>query len=709
MASPLKITFPTNLPKNEKDLICMLLAGRLKDLFKGRLVCAQLAIDDLIKETTGVSALGSLRNSLVNMSSAINGLKAATGYNAILNGVNQALGQVNNVFSLGGLCPSPVRAPQIPDLLGKLNSNLFGQANNILNALGKAMNPSMCLGGGPGGFGINWNSFPGDLKNLKSTIQSFKNNPAGFNSTISAFEKNIKSQVSRMNSEVKRLQQNLADPLGLNNKLNTSRSLQRAKNNTDGYPVKDAQGILHKNALRSMVTADVEAVIDNGDNTIVTYKTVPILNYCGDIEGYKRVAVTGPLEYAGWDPNNPALNQDTPTVNPTATYLNYDYLFKEESNVIRIYDKTGAVVSDINIARGNAYRFGFELSTCEVKIYSDNVYTTTWTEGFTFSKTPEAGGDLEILYPDSTVSYVRGDLDWRVMIENPTTPNALYWRATNNQHGNINVNASSPTVVPQEDRTYDIAMAVKKACLHLVMDSESIPGTSSTVKYDKFYGSGTTSQRKYNAVAKVFNSTGNELGSITVNNIAVEVYDTTTYNDGAIKTVTQITNGVYLIYKRYVSIENGLELSQIHFYISSTANEDDATECILLKFTDPITLQNSTKLPYTDTYSYNATVTQKDGSGNFVPVTTPITNSDQVKFELHKQGARQFIRFNLTSNTEANKFNTPKNEFVLHTDIEIDPTDLSRTFVNSDPIEYRTYIYVRTNDGNGIELVLTLA
>jgi hypothetical protein len=49
--SALKLTFPTPLPKNEKDLICMLLAGRLKDLFKGRLVCAQLAIDDLLKRS----------------------------------------------------------------------------------------------------------------------------------------------------------------------------------------------------------------------------------------------------------------------------------------------------------------------------------------------------------------------------------------------------------------------------------------------------------------------------------------------------------------------------------------------------------------------------------------------------------------------------------------------------------------------------------
>ena len=59
--SALKLTFPTPLPKNEKDLICMLLAGRLKDLFKGRLVCAQLAIDDLLKSLIGVPNVSDLQ------------------------------------------------------------------------------------------------------------------------------------------------------------------------------------------------------------------------------------------------------------------------------------------------------------------------------------------------------------------------------------------------------------------------------------------------------------------------------------------------------------------------------------------------------------------------------------------------------------------------------------------------------------------------
>ena len=48
-----KITVNPALPKNEKDLICALLAGRLRNLFNGRLFCLDLAIGDLVKDASG--------------------------------------------------------------------------------------------------------------------------------------------------------------------------------------------------------------------------------------------------------------------------------------------------------------------------------------------------------------------------------------------------------------------------------------------------------------------------------------------------------------------------------------------------------------------------------------------------------------------------------------------------------------------------------
>ena len=728
MASPLKITFPANLPKNEKDLICMLLAGRLKDLLNGRLVCAQLAIDDLIKDATGVSALGALRDSLVGMKSAINNLKAATGYDNILHGVNQALGQVNNVFSLGGLCPSPVRAPMIPDLLAQLNSNLFGQAGNILNALGKISNPSMCLGGGPGGFGINWNSMPGDLKNLKAAIKQAGNTPSA---TINAFNQNLKAQTSRLKSEVKRLEQNLADPFGVNNKLNTSRNLQRVKSISDGYPVKDSRGILHDNVLKTMVSADVESVVDNIynnrnsigvsstadniDNIPIKYVTKPVLDYCGDVVGYEKVALTGNSAYIGWDPNgDPSLNTNNPTVNPVAGYDSFKYTFKQEGNVVTVYDNTGEIVTDLLLSRGIAYRLNFELIDKSIKLYSDSAYTTIWTEGLTYSRNPAYGKDMEIIAPDTTTTFVRGELDWAVLIENPTTPDRVYWKTVDNTYsGNFIIGGE--TSIPLADRTYDVSMAVKKACLHLV----NVPATTAVpINYDEFLGSLTTfsTTRTYNTVTKRYDALGNVIETTPLSSVSFNVREdiensdelgNTDPNNKIIKSVARFNASSYLITKRYVSVENGLEYSQLYFYISPSTNELDATFCLLLKFEDPITILNSSKLPYTDFYAYKLTLLTKSGD-EFIPVTTPISNSDETKFELVQANGKEFIRWNLTSHSEADRLNVPKNEFIFQTDIEIDPADIKRTFIDSNPKEYKTYFYFKFGDGTAIDSTITL-
>lgn len=715
--SALKLTFPTPLPKNEKDLICMLLAGRLKDLFKGRLVCAQLAIDDLLKDLTGVSALGSLQSALIGMKGALDGFKAVSGYNNILNGVNQALGQVNNVFSLGGLCPSPVHAPKIADLLGQLGTNLFGQGLNILNALGRLSNPSMCLGGKPPkGFGINWNSMPGDLKNLKAAIAQFKNDPAGMDATIKAFVRNLESQTSSMKAEIKRLEKNLADPLGLNDKLNTARSIQRVKNISDGYPVKDARGITHPNVLKSMVPADIESVIDNGDNTPIRYATRAVLDYCGDVVGYEKVAVTGDTAYIGWDPNNDAVNTDNPTVNPVAGYSSYTYTFKQEGSDINVYDDAGTIVTDLKLSRGTAYRLSFELIDKEIKFYSNSNYSTVWTAGLTYSKNPEYGTDMEVILPDETTSFVRGELDWAVLIENPTTPNTVYWKADSTNNGSFTVDGI--TELPTEDKTYDISMAVKKACLHLV----TVPASGLAPNYENFNGNPATftTTRTYNTITNVYNSSGTVIGSASpVDSIFFSVKEdietsdelgNTDPNNKIIKSSVKLPGNTYLITKRYVSIENGLEYNQIGFYVSSTTNEENSTSCILLKFDDPITILNSSKLPFTDYYSYKLTILD-NVAGEFVPRTgtTPISNSDETKFTLYEDTNGTFIRWNLTAYAEADKLSVPKNEFIFQTDIKIDPTDPGRTFISTNPIEYRTYFYFKLPDGTALDMTITAA
>jgi hypothetical protein len=730
--SALKVTFPAVLPKNEKDLICMLLAGRLKDLFKGKLICAQLALDDLFKDVAGVSGLGSLQSALMGMAGSIDRFKAISGYDNILKGVNQALGQVNNVFSLGGLCPSPVRAPKIPDLLAQLNANLFGQANNILGALGKLSNPKMCLGGGAKGFGINWNSMPGDLKNLKAAINGFKSDPARFQATINAFANNLRAQTARMNSEIKRLEKNLADPLGLNEQLNTAKNIQRVKSISDGYPVRDANGILHTNVLKSMVPADIESVIDNGDRTLVNYVTKPILDYCGDVVGYEKVVITGDPKYIGWDPNgSPTLNTLNPTVNPVGGYSNYTYTFKQEGAVVNVYDTNGTIVTDLKLSRGVAYRLGFELINKQIKFYSNSTFTSVWTEGLTYSRNPEYGNEMEIILPDSGTTFVRGELDWSVLIENPTTPDIIYWKADDINKGSFVIDGVKE--IPFDDRTYDVSMAVKKACLRLVHKKESIPETTSSVQYET--PADPPDLRKYTTSTTIYNNQGVPLPPTTadvLNYVILADEETIDYNGNIdpnnkiIKTITKYDSSLYLITKRYVNIENGIEFNQICFYRCPMIVVDDeqvisevnADYCILIKFDNPVSILNSSKLPYTDNYSYKLTCLQKNTlTGEFESTMTPIANSDETTLDITRDEITRDgkivvidkkIIWNLTSNREANKTTIDKNEFILQTDIEIDPLDTKRTFIDSDPKESRMYFYFKFDNGTAIESIIRL-
>jgi hypothetical protein len=710
--SALNITVSASLPKNEKDLICMLLAGRLKDLFKGKLICAQLALGDLLADATGVAGLGALAGAITGMQAALTSFQAISGYDKILAGVNQALGQIENVFSLGGLCPSPVHAPKIPDLLPQLNANLFGQANNILSALGKLSNPSMCLGGGPKGFGINWNSMTGDLKNLKAAIAQAKATGLGMTPALNAFTNNLKSQTSRLKSEISRLEKNLADPLGINEKQNTVKSLQRAKDISDGYTVKDANGIEYANALKAMVAGDVEAVFDRTglDAQPVRYVSKPILDYCGDVIGYEKVALSGDPAYIGWDTAPGATNTDNPTVNPTATFANFDYLFKEENSVITIYNTAGETVTNISLARGKHYRIGLELANSSMKFYSDSSYTTPWVDGLTYSRSPAYGTDMEIITPDTTTTYIRGEVDWAVLIENPTTPNTLYWKATNDQHGTFDIDPTSPTVIPLADRTYDLSMAARKSGLHLIHSNDY--GVNHEVSITtRTYNSVNTRYGTNNQVITPIATQANLSYSIIDDLETLDSNNATNSNNKIIKSVSKFNTSGYLIIKRYVSMENGYEFNKLYVYISSDGTEATASHCLLIKFDSPLVILNSSKLPFTDNYSYKLTYLKNEGTvlaPNFVPVMSPISNSNKTTFELVESNGKQYIRWNLSSYSEADTENVPKNEFIYQTDIEIDPTHLKRDFINSDPVETRTYFYFKIDNNASIKSVITL-
>ena len=482
--NPLKITFPANLPKNEKDLICMLLAGRLKDLWGGKLFCAELAVNDLIKDVTdkmdgatggGLDVLKELRAGLGGLQGAITGMKAASGYDTILNKMNQSLGQLSNVFSLGGLCPSPITPPKIPDVLANLNQNMFGQANNVINALAQASSPKMCFGAGPKGFGVNWNSMTGSLKNLKNALKNFKNTPK---QVFRQFTNNLRSQSKRLNSELARLQKNLQDPLGIGKQQSVAKALQRAKNISGDYKVKDRNGVEHKDPIRSMIPGDIVAVLEDNDPEAakpIMYRTEPVLDYCGDIVGFKKVALSGDPAYMGWDTAPDAVNTLNPTTNPKAAYKDFDYTFVEDNGALKIYDRDSVQVSSPNIKRGVNYKMGFFLTTMAVSFSKAG---GAFTDGIKVGQNPKYGlgsgaPGLDIIEPGSQYnpSFTSGEVEWAAQMDSGT--DGVSWSANNLATGAVvaagafAIDQSSPVSIPQADRAHDVAMAFKKALMHL--------------------------------------------------------------------------------------------------------------------------------------------------------------------------------------------------------------------------------------------------
>jgi hypothetical protein len=666
----LKVTFPANLPRNEKDLICMLLAGRLKDLWNGKLICAQLALDDLIKSTTGVSGLETLRSALISAKGSLDKFKKASGYDKILNGVNKALGQVSNVFSLGGLCPSPVTAPKIPDVLAQLNQNLFGQANGILNALAMASNPKVCLGGGPKGFGIDWNNVTGDLKNLRNAINQFKQNPANYQNTIKAFEANIKSQGRRLNSELKRLEKNVTDPLGINEKKATAGNIQRAKAVSDGFSVKDKNGVVHKNPLRSMLTGEIDTVIARTDSLFaspVKYQTFPVYDYCGVLVGYERKILTGDADYMGWDTVFTDNNTSPGSVLPSATVAQYDYSIIEEQGQLKIYDTTG-VETTISLTRGQHYRIKVELSSIAFNILNNG---QAWSSGIKATANPLYGSGVEVITADATTMFDNKfiELDWAVQIVNPTTPNSLMISASNGQQ--LLITVSGTTSLVEADKTYDLSNAAYKALLFTVtlpfaLDTGYVL-TDYTIKTRKYsvtsvaqglYSFNTTSTARWNNGYTVEEDTE-----------TLDEYGAAIEGNKILKFV-QAVNGKFLVSKLYLNEASGMDIKQYVAYLTDDLTTEDTAELLATYHYDTsVDLPNDSRLPFKDSREYMLTLA--DG--------IKLVNTDEIK--VIKLSANS-LKWSLTSSTVP----LTAGEFMFDIVISVSPTDIDRSYRNTNPL-----------------------
>jgi hypothetical protein len=579
------ITVNPKLPKNEKDLICALLAGRLRDLFNGKLFCLNLAIDDLIKDASGYG-LDDLKGALSDLKGALDDFKSQSGYDKVLAEVNAALGQVGNVFSLGGLCPSPITPPKIPDVLAGVSKNLFGQGMSIINSLGKVANPTMCFGAGPGGFGMNYNSMDGSLASLKRSLNNFANDPGGLQAAASSFSNSLKMQERRLKSELKRLQNNLSDPFGLNKAKQRANSLKNIHKQSASYKVVDKYGVTHDNVTQSLVPNDTYHLLTINDNTPIIYNRVAVLNHCCEEVGIQIMPVSGDATLAGWDTNPATDNSDRPFGQhqlPETPDAEYDFVIREINGNVIAYKSDGVDISPvytIELERGISYRFLFDLSTISAKV--NTVDNQSWFAGLEFSQQTTAG----LVIIEDPVEMLTGELDWGVRVEDPTTPNSLKFKYSNGTSTPITV--TGLTRVPNEFRTYDLGDVIYKA---LFFKKEE-----ATVLLD-----GTSVNTLVDRTGLIYSY------SSTVNSTTVS--GTASYNTNAANNtyrVTDVTEDVYnkafelytstSIYKLFLGDNDGVAIGKL---IISTADDDSVVE-----FTEPINLSSETRLPYTDLYDY---------------------------------------------------------------------------------------------------------
>jgi hypothetical protein len=661
-----KITVNPALPKNEKDLICALLAGRLRNLFNGKLFCLDLAIGDLIKDASGYG-LTDLVAGLNGLKGSLNDLKNEVGYDKILGSINQALGGIGTVFSLGGLCPSPIRPPQIPDVMPMVNAQLFGQGMNIINALGKVANPKMCFGGGPGGFGVNYNSMPGALSQLKNALNRAANDPAGLNSIANSFANNLKMQERRLNAEVNRLKTNLSDPFGIQQAKQTAATLKAINNRGADYKVVDNKGIQHTNAIKSLVPSDTLSLMNVMDTTPILYKREAVLNYCGEEVGIKMTPVSGDMSYAGWDTNPATDNSDRPFgqhVLPVADYAYYDFVIVETNSTIYAYKynadtKNLDPIQTIDVKRGIAYRFKISLKTTKMSIVDPANNNAVWSNGIEFGFQGPAGH--EVIEVGSGLRY--GELDWSVLIENPQTPSNLTLSFTNGTTIPVNVglyrdNGSGVEagLLPSE-RSYNLANIVNKAVFFQTesIDSNNVPVTST--KTDAIFNSETT----FITPTTTYTSTQSlSYGTGTNNYQYIDDPD----SDDVLDKVLVLTSKVGTVnytQKIYVNELSGISIKKIVMSLN--------TRHSTVELNDPLTITSDTKLPYKDYYSYRMYL-----------VNTPNVYSDQTEFDLLDDTT---IRWYLTSQRSGQ---VASGNIMVYYDIDI--TDQSAPYVKAAKLEF---------------------
>ncbi len=357
-----KVTTKGILNKPIKDIICAILFGGLDNLLKGNLLCIEANLNEIL-EDQGLANLTDLKDALKELRDEVKAFQDHLGIGEVLKRVNEGIKDLQNMLSLGGMCPVPMKAPQIPDVLGQLTNSLFGNANSILNDLGRLAKPQLCLDaqGGINTGSYNPDSIMGSLSRKLGRFDDLTESQiTNFTNRIKGVSKAIKKQINRELFPDFRHRHNMqtgknyvpgeapsdvtaykappppaaiaamdltaadyppADSPRMADAIDQAQKIVSSVNQTASYPVK-VDGITYENIWPAAVGPQIYALaiqaLTPADPTFVRQE--PVYDYCGRFVGYTENVIAGDR---GADGGNPAEGAETnpPEVNFTILWV----------------------------------------------------------------------------------------------------------------------------------------------------------------------------------------------------------------------------------------------------------------------------------------------------------------------------------------------------------------------------------------------------
>jgi hypothetical protein len=354
------------LNKSMKDIICAILFGGLKNMFKGPLLCISADLDKLISEYTDLPNLKDLKDDLKELKDQLRAAEDALGIKESLARVNGAIAEVQSLLALDGLCKIPMKAPPITDVLGQVIDSEFAEMNAILNDLGRLSKPQLCLSGNGGLSTGSYNpkSILGSIQKHLSRMEDIPGNAlASFKKRIQGVSKALKKSVDRQLFPDFRHKHNLvtgkpyvpgqtyaqaglaapgspnadtpvpvitlapappranqwngpyppADAPNLKEATAQAQVIVASVGKTASYPV-DSNGVRSQNIWPGMLGPDLYALAVTAltPQDPLFAQQEAIYDYCGKFVGYTADIVSGDENYAG---GNPQLGADlTPPI-----------------------------------------------------------------------------------------------------------------------------------------------------------------------------------------------------------------------------------------------------------------------------------------------------------------------------------------------------------------------------------------------------------